>query len=273
MKPTPIQLRIESLCRINRQCGIRTAASLADLKPDAQSVIFGHSIAGAVIHRINFPKVAAGKVSRNSSLAAKLRPLLSPEEEKDAKQTVALVLVATGALERGRLTLGDWKEVFRAVRGANCLRIDRQAKNKSEIIRIDTLSPEAAEIAAVTLALPTLPATRRKVIAKRVRYMREQMLATFRGDTSRKRKNSYRKARCFLRFTLSHYKATGAWGHSEISKGNTPASFRMAAMEFRDYCEKGETIMTAESLAFTPAKVERAFRAFADIPANFAIAD
>src|SRR5215213_806520 len=92
MQPTPIQRQIESLTRVNRPCRISRVATKEETTPEAQRLIFAESIAGAVIHRINFPKVKAGKVSRKASLEAKVRPLLSPEEQADARQTVALVL-------------------------------------------------------------------------------------------------------------------------------------------------------------------------------------
>lgn len=48
-------------------------------------------------------------MGRKASLNAKTRPLLTSEEEADARQTCALVLIATGGLERmaegGRMTL------------------------------------------------------------------------------------------------------------------------------------------------------------------------
>ena len=173
----------------------------------------------------------------------------------------------------GRMTLGDWKVAFRAVRGAECLRIDRKAKNQSEIVCIDSLTPEAANFIAATQGFPTLPLARRNAIARQVCYIRAQMFAHFKGDTTRKRKHRYKVAMRFLRFSLSQFKASGQWGHAEISKGNSSASFRMAHEEWRTYCRIGEEILTAESLALVPAKRDRTLRAFADIPENFAIAD
>jgi len=248
-------------------------ASLTDLAPEKQRLLFIDSVAGAIIHRINFPKVKAGNVTRKASLEAKVRPLLTPEEEADTRQTCALALISTGAFEAQRMTLATWKVAFRAVRGADCLRIDRKAKNQSEIVRIDTLSPEAAEYAAATQGLPTLPLARRKVIAKRARYVRAQMFANFNADKSRKRKARFHAGHRFLRFLLSHYKHTGAWGIGEVTSGNTSASLRMAHSRFKQYCEDGESLLTAESLAFVPARRERTLRAFSDIPENFAIAE
>jgi hypothetical protein len=72
--------------------------------------------------------------------------MLSETEEMDVAQAVAFALVATGAMQRGKLTLGDWKEVFRAVRGPDCLRIDRRSKNVSEIVSVDTMTEEALAV-------------------------------------------------------------------------------------------------------------------------------
>ncbi|MEA3207333.1 MAG: hypothetical protein QOE70_390 [Chthoniobacter sp.] len=295
--------RIESLC-VTPACGIRRSDILT---ADAMRGAICDRIGGVIVHRINFPKTLAGKASeprkaakvRNVTLAKetpfadaltvratvhrkacpsdKVRPMLSETEVADAKQTTALALIATGALERmahgGRMTLGDWKVAFRAVRGADCLRIDRKAKNQSEVVSISSLTPEAANFIAATQGFPTLPQARRDAIAREVRYLRACFFARFKADASRKRANSYRNANRFLRFTLSQYKATGAWGHAEVSNGNSPQSFRMAHDTWRKYRDAGEAILTAESLAFIPAKKDRTLRAFADIPENFAIAD
>jgi hypothetical protein len=297
MKIHPVTKRIESLC-MTPACGIRKC----DIHtPDSLRGAICDRIGGVICHRINFPKVLSGKaieprkaakvrkvtlandvtvratIHRKARPSDKVRPMLSEVEVADAKQTTALALISTGALERmaqgGRMTLGDWKVAFRAVRGAECLRIDRKAKNQSEIVAIDSLSPEAANFIAASQGLPTLPQVRRNTIARHARYMRSQILAAFQGDTSRKRKGSYRVARNFLRFSLSHYKATGKWGHAEISDGNSPQSFRMAHLTFKKYCDKGEAFMTSEALAFVPATRERTLRNFADIPENYAIAD
>lgn len=273
MKPTPIQLRIESLHRINRPCGIRTVANASDLTPDAQRLIFTEGIGAAVVHRINFPKVKAGKVSRKASLEAKVRPLLSKEETEDVKQTVALALIATGAFESGKMTIGAWKVAFRASRGAECLRIDRRAKSGNEILSIDSLTPEEISYIAARENLPVLPTARRLIVIRKLRYMHAQIFAAHRADSSRKSQSRLRFALRFCRFIASHYKAgSGSLGLSEVTKGNDSSSFRHAHETFRKYLSEGEEILTAESLANIPAKVVREMRAFSEIPDNFAIA-
>src|SRR4051812_19332221 len=127
MKYLRISDRIEAHC-MTPATGVRKFQLLTHGETLA---LLADKIGGVIAHRIDFPKVIAGKMGRTASLRAKTRPLLTPEERQDVHQATALVLVATGALDRGRLTFGDWKTCFRAVRGPLCLRIDRKAKNKS----------------------------------------------------------------------------------------------------------------------------------------------
>src|SRR4051812_19693042 len=121
---TSTQLLIERTLGITRPSKIRVCASTADTTPEAQLLIKAQGVAAAICHRINFPKVKAGKVSRKASLNGKMRPLLTEEETKDAGQTAIFALLATGAYQRGTMTLADWKVAFRSVRGSDCLRID-----------------------------------------------------------------------------------------------------------------------------------------------------
>ena len=65
------------------------------------------SLGGLIVWYTGGREVLAGKMNRHSALRAKSRPLLTPEERDDVRQTVAFVLCATGALERGTLTFGD----------------------------------------------------------------------------------------------------------------------------------------------------------------------
>lgn len=256
--------RIESLC-IAPGCGIvkhrlltrgETLAQLAD------------KIGAVIAHRIDFPKVLAGKMGRKASLEAKSRPRLTEEEKADTKQIVALVLCATGTLGRGKLTFGDWKECFRAVRGKNGLRIDRKAKNKSEIVRIDTMTPESIAVISVQEEVPQLSDARRRVIARRVRYLRACALAWCATDTSRQRKHNRQKAVRVLRFLASQFCSTGE-GFAEIVETSKDLPKRVfdCMEKFRQIIAKGEVILTEESLRDVPARKARVLKSFADLQA------
>ena len=232
----------------------------------------GHPLAdkigGVIAHRIDFPNVIAGRMNRHAALRAKSRPRLTREERDDVRQTVAFVLCATGALERGTLTFGDWKECFRAVRGPDCLRIDRTAKNKSEIVRIDTMTPEQVDIISAKENLPTLCDARRKVIARRVAYLRACALAWCATDTSRQRKHNRRKVIRVLRFLASQYKTTGE-GFAEIvrTERDLPKRVFDCIADFKDIIKKGEALLTAASLRDVPAVKVRVLKSLAELPA------
>ena len=229
---------------------------------------FAGKIGGVIAHRINFPKVLAGKMSRKSCLEAKSRPLLTREETLDVKQTVAFVLTATGAMERGNLTFGDWKECFRAVRGKNCLRIDRKAKNKSEIVRLDTMTPEQVDMISALENVPALSDFRRGVIARRVKYLRACSLAAIAETPSRKSKAIRLKSVKVLRYLSSQFLATGQ-GTGEILNaehcGDMSKRLWDAMKRFKKQVEDGEEILTAQSLAGVPLKKIRTLKSFASL--------
>lgn len=298
---TSTQSRIEKLTM--SACGISRADILT---ADALRASIAAKIGGVIIHRINFPKALAGKVSpqrkalsaqliaisktgatvlatpyRKSKAPDKVRPMLTPEEEADAKQTTALALVATGALERlamgGRMTLADWKVCFRAVRGPECLRIDRRAKSGNEVLSIDSLTPEETDYIAARECLPQLPKARRAIIARKVRYTRALCFAAFEADASRNRLSNLRKALRFVAFLCSQYQANGAHGIAEVVNSQSAeadallTALRVRKARFVDYIAKGESALTAQALERTPE--ERTLRTFADLPSMFAIAD
>ncbi len=270
----PLMARIELSIRVERKCGMTRARLLS---ADERRAALFERVANAVIHRINFPKTLAGKMTREASLSAKGRPLLTEQECQDARQSVAMVLCATdGAsrLEAGeRLTLEHWKLMFREVRGRDCLGIDRRAKNKEGHARFDAMTEAEISMASLKLELPTLPAARRSIIARQVRYARAVVSAAFHADPSRKAKANFRFASKFIRFLASQYKQGGEFGIGEVTKGNTGEALRVASFTFRNYFAKGEAILTAEALASIPVKMTREFRAFSDIPENYAISE
>src|SRR4029434_9390993 len=147
-------------------------------------------------------------------------------------------LISTGALERmaqgERMSLNDWKVCFRAVRGADCLRIDRRAKSGNEILSIDSLTPEETDFLAARERLPELTIARRAIIARKVRYTRAQCFAAFDADASRKRKSNLRTALRFVAFLCSQYKQGGAHGIAEIIESESAdADAMLAALRVR----------------------------------------
>jgi hypothetical protein len=234
-------------------------------------------ISSTVIHRINFPRHlgSGGKVgsngvtyaiSRKASLNAKSRPMLSEEEEIDVAQTVGFVLIATGAMERESLTLSDWKEVFRAVRGADCLRIDRKSKNQSEIISVDTMTEEALAVISARLNIRDngLDKVKRRIQARKIRYERACIMAKFQADTSRKRKAGYRGACGFLRWISTYYTSGKGKSLSDIitafsATDRQSKSLWDAAERYRDYIETGEAILTGEAMADIAPRTYKSF--------------
>ena len=205
-------------------------------------------------------------MTRNACLSAKVRPLLSEQDEQDTRQTCAMVLCATGTLYTGTLTFGVWKECFRLAR--RNLRIDRQAKNKSEIVRIDAMTPEQVDCIAAETGFHALPLARRKVIARRIRYARACIAAKFQSDTTRQRSHNRRKALRMLRFCASHFHKTGE-GMSEICDSktviDTTRGLRQSKAVFQKYLDKGEEILTASAMEGIPLKKFRIIHSLANI--------
>jgi hypothetical protein len=299
--PTLIQNRIEKLTVA--RCGISRAHLLS---ADEMRAAIADRIGGVIAHRINFPKALAGNVAqpreasperdvmlsrngltvraklhRKPRAADKVRPMLTEDEIADVKQTTAFALISTGALERmaqgERMSLNDWKVCFRAVRGADCLRIDRRAKSGNEILSIDSLTPEETGFLAARERLPELATARRAIIARKVRYTRAQCFAAFAVDNTRTRVSTLRKALRFVAFLSSQYKRGGAQGIAEIVDSQSAeadalfTALRVRKARFVDYLEKGERELTRRAEETLPEV--RTLRSFAELPSLFAIAD
>jgi len=185
----------------------------------------------AVINRLNFPKREAKAMTRKSALAARLRPLLSYHDCEDVKQTCALVLTASGALYREKLTLADWIGMFRACRAT--LRIDRQFhEHATDLATLDTIPVSVSE--------PERFTARRSAIARKIRYHRACIAEAFRLDKSRQRGHNRRKALQMLRFVASQARGAGL-GQATITSAHDLAGLRMAKMSFQRYIDAGET--------------------------------
>jgi len=248
---------------------------------------FAKKIANAVIFRINYPKVKAGKMTRHASLNAKVRPLLSFHDEQEVKQTVSLVLCSTPpaikyrdkggnhyekkvgrAMDDCKMSFAHWKIIFREVRGL--LNIDRNSKRG----QADTANPidlmtEAEADFLTTQTRKPFHLARRLAIARKVRYLRAQVFAGFAADTKRNRNANLKKHLAISRFLASQY-SVNAQGFAEIlESAESESALRMAMMRFREYTQKGETFMTASALEGVKArKIE--FKSFADL---FAVCD
>jgi hypothetical protein len=195
----------------------------------------------AVIFRLNYPKREARKMTRAAVLRAKLRPLLNFHDCEDVRQTCALVLTASGAIYRDKLTLADWIAMFRASRAL--LRIDRKAhEDATDIATLETFPLIVSEPARFT--------ARRSAIARHIRYQRACIALAFRADQKRQRIHNRCKALRFLRFLASQASATGL-GQAEIS---TAEHLWDTTAAFRRYVATGEAILEREALADVTAR-------------------
>jgi hypothetical protein len=234
-------------------------------------------VSHAIIRRINYPKgkpsgakswqdINPYKISRALSLDSKTRPTLTEQEENDVQQTVAFVLIATGALEREdlKLNFNDWKAAFSEVRGINCLGIDRRSKNQSEIVNYDTMTDADLYVASVKFGLHrrVLVDEKRKAIARRIRFERACVFAKFAIDNKRKRRCNLRRCLTFIRFTFADY---GQKHLSFPTKGNDASALRHKKKDFEKYRDEGAAILTERALANLPA---RTLSDFSQIGAN-----
>jgi hypothetical protein len=234
-------------------------------------------------------------MTRGQSLNANLRPLLSDADEDDARQTCALVLCQIGLpaptalgvrttetisnlcplfkgskCERASYTsaartlgLAGWKAVFRAVR--RTLRIDRR-------VREDATDFSAAPELDVAIEHPEVTAERREKLAVQVRYAHSLLHAALGADSSRKRRATFRTHLSTLRAFTAIW--SGHFTTRPLCEGKSDDALHVALFRFRKYLDKGEQSMTATALADIPQGAqEREFRAFAQIPENFAVAE
>lgn len=219
-------------------------------------------ISNAIIRRINHPKqrgaaanwheVKPFRFSRRSSLAAKARPLLSPEEQQDVTQTVALVLVTRGVLPEQKLTLGpdgDWRAVFSAVR--EMLGIDKHARSKRRFLAHESLPDDTLQCAPLPVFVDD-PTERREVnacyrqrLARRFAYAHSIAFAAFTSDTTRTRRATYRKVIHTLR---CHARAAFRDMTEPLFDGDSDSTRRVRDSRLRKYFVTGEAVLTADSL-------------------------
>jgi hypothetical protein len=220
----------------------------------------------AVINRLNYPKREARAMTRRSALRAKSRTLIPhpliangnlaskrplphgfgvlSRDGEEIYQTCAMVLTASGAIYRDKLTLADWLAMFRACRAL--LRIDRKAhEDATNIATLETFPLVVSEPARFT--------ARRSAIARHIRYDRACIAIAFHLDKSRQRRHNRDKAIRFLRFLASQASATGL-GHETVTGAHDLAGLRMTAMSFRRYVATGETVLEREALADVTAR-------------------
>ena len=258
----------------------------------AQPRSFWDSISDSIIHRINYPKLLAGKVSRKASLNARSRPLLSQWDSEEIKQAVGIALVATGAWEREAMTFADWKPCFRAARKA--INVDRDSKrgqstSSTPIHLLDQITDSQARAMAVSefqadihvakvngKTEKTLQAKHFKpyleakeaIVARKIRYEVDCLRASFALDRSRKRKASFKKQLRVLRYLASIYKATGQ-GFSEITTGDSDDNLAVIMFDYREYRKRGEDSMTAETLKDAPKARKVELKSLSEIAVPF----
>lgn len=170
------------------------------------------AVSATVIRRINFPKALCGKVrtykrdsklgkagevtkaEREKSLSAKSRPLLSPDDEMEVFQTVALVLHGRGELLSPTVSHGSWFAVFRACR--KTLGIDRQRESITE-----TPADEIADLmeSAHCGYDAELTARARVRLAKRVKYWHACIAKARDISQSRKKRAAWKNQLATLR--------------------------------------------------------------------------
>lgn len=253
---------------------------------------FASKIASVVIFRINYPKTLAAKTSAKRAIKSttqahlgsggfertvsifraptkdSARPLLSFHDCEEARQSCALALIACGAMDRGLMTLADWKIVFREVRGS--LNIDRNSKRgQSDTANpIDLMSEAEADFLSAQTRKPYHKA-RRIAIARKINYMRAQVFASFAADKTRTRKASLKKQLAVSRFLASQF-STNAQGFAEIlESAEAESALRVTILRFRKYIQAGETALTASALDGIKAR-KLEFKSFADL---FAVCD
>jgi hypothetical protein len=259
---------------------------------EKQRADFANKIANVIIFRINYPKVLAAKDPKKRGIKSvtqshagsggfertisifraptrdSARPLLSFHDCEEARQSCALTLIACGAMDRGFMTLSDWKVAFREVRGV--LNIDRNAKRgQSDTANpIDLMSEAEADFLTASARKPYHTA-RRIAIARKINYLRAQVFAAFTADSKRSRKATFKKQLAVSRFLASQF-STNSQGFAEIlEKAEAESALRVTILRFRKYCELGEIALTASALDGIKArKIE--FKSFADL---FAVCD
>lgn len=211
-------------------------------------------ISNAIIRRINFPRAKgaarnweelnAPRVSRKASLNAKTRPLLSEWEMEEVHQTVALVLISREVAPDARLSLGDngdWKAVFQAVRAL--LGIDKKARSNREFVACESLPDETLHCAPLPafVAHPAeireLFAAYRQRMARKYAYARSMAHAAFQADTSRKRRDTYKRT---VRTLRAHIRVTFRQVSTPLFEGKSADARYVRDNRLRDYLEDGE---------------------------------
>lgn len=230
---------------------------------------FAEGIAGAIIFRINYPKTLCGKMGRTASLNARTRPLLTPEEEADTKQIVAMVLHVTGALEKETMRVREnepfaiWRLCFSEVR--RNLRIDRNSKRgqSDTSTPIDLLTETDAQYLSTRERAP-YSAARRIAIARKIRYQRSLCFTAHAIDPSRKRNATLRTMLAFSRYVASAY-STQARGIFEIVESTADDDNALHALthRFKRYTATAEEHLTAQAMDGVKAR-KLEFKTFAE---------
>jgi hypothetical protein len=244
-----------------------------------------HFISRAVINRVNFPKREAGKMTRGQSLRSKQRAPLTAEDEAEVSQTVAMVLLQTGAFyaplcertnDKGAtyfapsVPFSIWRKIFSAVRDVILREKNtRAAYEESGILSnfdgADSRSlviPADAALWKPTLSDPeTLHRFQQRVALKR-RALFVLVRAAWEADTNRKRNARMRRAVAGIRYVLG---AVAGRGLCLADTFKNDAAKDRAMFDLRCYLSEGAIAHCKTAPRRLPSVL--VIKALCDIPA------
>ena len=220
-------------------------------------------VSATIIRRINFPRALTRAQNKTSANNAKMRQLLTQEEESEIRQTCALVLLQANA-ENFPLPYSAWIACFRSSRMAITSCASRITKRfHDEISQNERMDIQSAEFSAYGVRDTQEEPTRRAWIARRANYMRGVVHAAFSRDLSRERKSNRKRALHFIRFATRALAGFGHGIHEEIflNKDNRKKTRQRA----QEYLGKGEVELTRLSLQGAPTRKTRDCKSFSEL--------
>ena len=222
-----------------------------------------NKVSATVIRRINYPRSLTRAQNKTSATNAKMRALLTQDEENEIRQTCALILVQSDA-ENFPLLYSVWITCFRASRIAITSCASRISKRfHDEMIQNERLNIQSAEFSAYGSRDINEEPKRRALIAKRAKYLRNVINASFSIDPSREKKSNRKRALHFIRFATRALAGFGHGIHEDIFlKKDTRKKTRQ---RLHDYFENGEAELTRLSLYDAPTRKTRDCRSFSEL--------
>jgi len=222
-----------------------------------------NTVSATIIRRINFPRALTRAQNKTSANNAKLRALLTQEEEAEIRQTCALVLIQADA-ENFPLPYSAWIACFRASRIAITSCASRITKRfHDEISQNERLDIQSADFSAYGPRDTNAEFERRARIAKRANYLRSVMHAAFTVDPSRKKQVNRTRALRFVRFATRALAGFGHGIHEEVFlKKDTRKKTRQ---KIQDYLMAGEMELTRQTLNGAPTRKTRDCKSFSEL--------